>query len=331
MMSSQFESSHPTTNTPTTHSSNTSRQTEQSWHIVRSLVANTINKWNDDPGPRFAAALAFYTAFTIVPLVVLVVMVSASMMGEDAIRGDLHQHIGDLIGEPAANGLFHLIDQWRSAGSPLLNEVVALGVLILGTVRVMDQLQDALDCIWGLKPKRPPGIMGRMKQRFTSMSGLLGIAFILLASLTLSAWLSIAIQSVVGTLGGPAWIRNAIGATISFVIIAVLFALIYKWVPQAKVAWADVWIGAAITGALYTLGSMLIVVHLGHSALVTFYGGAGSLVLILLWAYYASQIFLFGAVFIAVYASQYGSLVRPGDDAVAVHSASAGEAEEASN
>ena len=90
MMSSQFESSHPTTNTPTTHSSNTSRQTEQSWHIVRSLVANTINKWNDDPGPRFAAALAFYTAFTIVPLVVLVVMVSASMMGDDAIRGDLH-------------------------------------------------------------------------------------------------------------------------------------------------------------------------------------------------------------------------------------------------
>ncbi|MET0513757.1 MAG: YihY/virulence factor BrkB family protein [Nitrospiraceae bacterium] len=315
-MSRQFESSPPPPHTPTTHSSNTSRQTAQSWHIVRSLVANTINKWNDDPGPRFAAALAFYTAFTIVPLVVLVVMVSASMMGEEAIRGDLHQHIGDLIGEPAANGLFHLIDQWRAAGSPLLNEVVALGVLILGTVRVMDQLQDALDCIWGLKPKRPPGMIGRMKQRFTSMSGLLGIAFILLASLTVSAWLSIAIQSVVGTLGGPAWIRNAVGATISFVIIAVLFALIYKWVPQAKVAWADVWIGAVITGALYTLGSMLIVVHLGHSALVTFYGGAGSLVLILLWAYYASQIFLFGAVFIAVYASHYGSLVRPGDDAV---------------
>ena len=99
---------------------------------------------------------------------------------------------------------------------------------------------------------------------------------------------------------------------------------------KAKVAWADVWIGAAITGALYTHGNMLIVVHLGHSALVTFYGGAGSLVLILLWAY-ASQIFLFGAVFIAVYASQYGSLVRPGDDAVAVHSASAGDAEGASN
>lgn len=293
--------------------------------MIKSLVTKTIDKWNDEPGPRFAAALAFYTAFTIVPFVVLVVMVSATMMGGDAIQGDLHQHVGDLIGEPAADGLFHLIDQWKSAGSPLLTQAVALGVFLLGTTRVMDQLQDALDCIWGLKSKRPPGIMGRLRHRFASLSGLLGVAFILLASLTLSAWLSIAIHSAVGTMGGPAWIRKSLGTTISFMIIAVLFAFIYKWVPQAKVAWTDIWIGAGITGALYMLGSMVIVVKLGHSSVVTFYGGAGSLVLVLLWAYYASQIFLFGAAFIAVYASQYGSLVRPADEAVAVHAASDGE------
>lgn len=296
--------------------------------MVKSLVAKTVDKWNDEPGPRFAAALAFYTAFTIVPFVVLVVMVAATIMGENAIEGDLHQHIGDLIGEPAANGLFHLIDEWQSAGSPLLKEVVALGVFLLGTVRVMDQLQDALDCIWGLKSKRPASIMGRVRQRFASMSGLLGIAFILLASLTVSAWLSIPIHAAVGTMGGPAWIQKALGTTISYVIITALFALMYKWVPQAKVAWTDVWIGAGMTGALYTVGSMLIVVQLGHSALVTFYGGAGSLVLVLLWAYYASQIFLFGAAFIAVYASQYGSLVRPTEGAVAVRSASEGESAE---
>jgi membrane protein len=191
----------------------------------------------------------------------------------------------------------------------------------------MDQLRDALDCLWGLKPKRPPSFMGRLQQRFASVSALLGVAFILLASLTLSAWLSIAIQSAFGTMGEPAWMRKALGTTISFIIVTALFALIYKWVPQAKVAWTDVWIGAAITGALYTLGSMLIVVKLGHSTLVTFYGGAGSLVLVLLWAYYASQIFLFGAAFIAVYATQYGSLVRPADGAVAVHPASEGESE----
>jgi membrane protein len=296
--------------------------------MVKSLVVKSIDKWNDEPGPRFAAALAFYTAFTIVPFVVLVVMVSATIMGEGATRGDLHQQTSDLIGEPAANGLFHLIDQWRSAGSPLLNEVLALGVFLFGTVRVMDQLQDALNSIWAVKPKRPRTVIGRVRQRFASMSTLLGVAFILLASLTLSAWLSIAIQSAIGAMGEPTWMRKTIATTISFIIIAGLFALIYKWVPQAKVAWTDVWIGAAITGALYTLGSMLIVVYLGHSQLVTFYGGAGSLVLVLLWAYYASQIFLFGAAFIAVYATHYGSLVRPADGAVAVHSASKGESDE---
>lgn len=260
----------------------------------------------------------------MVPFVVLIVMVASTMMGEN-IEGDLHQHISDLIGEPAANGLFHLIDQWKSAGSPLIKIVVALGVSVLGMVRVMDQLQDALDCIWGLKSKRPASLTERLRQRFGTLSTLLGIAFILLASLTVSTWLSLAMQSAAGTMGGPAWIRKALATPISFIIIVALFALIYKWVPQAKVAWMDVWIGAGLTGVLYTLGSTLIVVKLGHSALVTFYGGAGSLVLLLLWAYYASQIFLFGAAFIAVYASHYGSKVRPTEETVAVRPASKGE------
>jgi len=304
---------------------NRTPRSERPWQMVKSLAKNSVDKWNDEPGPRFAAALAFYTAFTIVPFVVLVVMVSATFMGEESIKGDLHKHVGDLIGEPSANGLFHLIDQWRAAGSPVLNQLVALGVFLLGTVHVMDQLRDALDCIWGLKTKRPRTMMARLRQRFASLSGLLGIAFILLSSLTLSAWLNIGIQSAVGMITEPLWMQKAVGTAISFVIIAALFALIYKWVPQAKVAWADVWIGALITGALYTVGSLLIVVKLGHSPLVTFYGGAGSLVLVLLWAYYASQIFLFGASFIAVYASQYGSHVRPAEGAVAVHSAAKGE------
>jgi membrane protein len=302
-----------------------SHRRERPWHMVKSLVADTVDKWNDEPGPRFAAALAFYTAFTIVPFVVLVVMVSSSMMGEDATKGNLQQHIGDLIGEPSANGLFHLIDQWKSAGSPLIKELVALGVFLIGTVHVMDQLKDALDCIWGLQSKRPATMLGRVRQRFASVSGLLGIAFILLASLTVSAWLSIALHATLGTMAGPPWIRKALGTTLSFIIVAALFSVIYKWVPQAKVAWTDVWIGGGVTGVLYTLGSLVIVVKLGHSPLVTFYGGAGSLVLVLLWAYYASQIFLFGAAFIAVYASRYGSLVRPTEESVAVRSPSKGE------
>src|SRR5215211_1467881 len=118
------------------------RGTVRPWHMVKSLIAKSVDKWNDEPGPRFAAALAFYTAFTIVPFVVLVVMVSSGFIGEDATKGDLHTHVSDLIGEPSANGLFHLIDQWQSAGSPVLNEVVTLIVFLFGTVHVMDQLKD---------------------------------------------------------------------------------------------------------------------------------------------------------------------------------------------
>ncbi len=305
-----------------------SHRATRPWRMVKSLVTKSIDKWNDEPGPRFAAGLAFYTAFTIVPFVVLIVMVAATFMGEDAIKGDLHKHVADLIGEPSANGLFQLIDQWRSAGSPVMKELLALGVFLLGTVHVMDQLQAALDSMWGLQPKRPRSTMGRLRKRFASLSGLLGVAFILLCSLTLSAWLNVGIQSVFGAMGAPIWMQKAVATAISFIIIAAVFALIYKWVPEAKVAWTDVWVGAGITGALYTVGSMLIVVKLGHSPIVTFYGGAGSLVLVLLWAYYASQIFLFGAAFIAVYATEYGSLVRPADGAVAVRAASRGESED---
>ena len=295
------------------------------WTTLKSLAAKSVDKWNDEPGPRFAAALAFYTSLTIVPLVVLTLMVSTSMVDEETIRGGLQQHIGDLIGEPAANGLFQLIDQWRSAGSPLVNELLALGIFMIGATQVMDQIQDALDCLWGLKTKRPEDLLNRVKARFASLSGLLGLAFILLASLTLSAWVGMALQSVLGTVGGPV-LREGLGAVVSFVIVSTLFAMIYKWVPKAQVQWGDVWIGATVTGVLYILGSKVLVVYLAHNALVTFYAGAGSLVLVLLWAYYASQVFLFGAVVVAVSADHRGSPVRPTGDAVAVRSASEGDA-----
>ncbi|HEX2056116.1 MAG TPA: YihY/virulence factor BrkB family protein [Nitrospiraceae bacterium] len=300
-----------------------------SWHAAWSLAKKTAEKWGGDPAPRFAAALAYYTAFAIVPLVVLVVMVSAVFMGEDTARGSLHRQVVDLIGEPSGNALFHLIDHWRRVGEPLDTVVVALGVFVIAAGRVMDQLQDALDCVWGLKSKRPPGLLKRIKQRFFSRLGLLGIAFMLLVSLIVSAVFSIGAQAVIGTDGDARpWLRVA-SAVISYLVLALLFAMIYKWVPQAKVAWKDVWMGALLTTLLYVVGSIVIVVWLGHSALVTFYGGAGSLVLILLWAHYASHVFLFGASFIAVYASEYGSHVAPAAGAVAVRPATESDEEEA--
>jgi membrane protein len=300
------------------------------WAAAWSLAKKTAEKWGGDPGPRFAAALAYYTAFAIVPLVVLVVMVTAALMGEEATRDTLHRQVVDLIGHPSGDALFNLIDHWRRAGAPVHSVLVALGVFIIAAARVMDQLQDALDCIWGLTSKRPATVLQRIKQRFFSRLGLLGIAFILLVSLIASAVFSIGTQVVMGTdSDARPWLR-VVGSVTSYLVLAVLFSLIYKWVPQAKVAWTDVWMGALLTTLLYVVGSMAIVVYLGHSALVTFYGGAGSLVLILLWAYYASQIFLFGASFIAVYASEYGSHVVPAEGAVAVRPATESDEEQVS-
>jgi membrane protein len=300
------------------------------WAAAWSLARKTAKKWGGDPGPRFAAALAYYTAFAIVPLVVLVVMVTAALMGEEATRDTLHRQVVDLIGHPSGDALFNVIDHWRRAGAPVHSVLVALGVFIIAAASVMDQLQDALDCIWGLTSKRPATVLQRIKQRFFSRLGLLGIAFILLVSLIASAVFSIGTQAVMGTDSDVRpWLRVASSVT-SYLVLALLFSLIYKWVPQAKVAWTDVWMGALLTTLLYVVGSMAIVVYLGHSALVTFYGGAGSLVLILLWAYYASQIFLFGASFIAVYASEYGSHVVPAEGAVAVRPATESDEEQVS-
>lgn len=296
------------------------------WALVRLLATRTIAKWSDDPAPRFAAALAFYTALTIVPFVLLTIMVSVSTVGDESIGHSLQTQIGNLIGDAAASGLFQLTAQWTASGAPVANLAIALMVFVIGALQVMDQLRDALDCIWGLKSKQPTGMLDRLKRRFASLSGLLGIAFILVASLTLSAWLSVLVQFALDRTGMPGMVVESIGAAASFIIVSSLFAMIYKWVPEAHVAWSDVWVGAVMTAVLYLVGSKFLVVYLTHNALVAFYGGAGALVLVLLWAYYASHVFLLGAVFVAVYATHQGSQVRPTDETVAIHTASQGDA-----
>jgi membrane protein len=279
------------------------------WRRTEPLLRKTFEKWSRDPVPRFGAALSYYTAFAIVPLVVLLVMVTVGFLG--VTKADLQSHLENLIGIAAAGGLFHLVEEWRNSGAPLRGVFIDVAVFAIASARVMDQLQDAVDYIWGLKPMRQPTAWQRMKQRWFSRVMLLGIAFMLLASLTASAALTIGTESVIRAAGAGVWLIDFTGAVMSYIIVAGIFAGLYKWVPKAQVAWSNVWIGALLTAALYAAGSKIIVGYLGHSALVAFYGGAGSLIILLLWSYYASQIYLFGAIFIAVYASEYGAGVVP--------------------
>ncbi|MGH7231786.1 MAG: YihY/virulence factor BrkB family protein [Nitrospiraceae bacterium] len=281
------------------------------------LIKKTISKWNDDPVLRFGAALAYYTAFSVVPLVVVVLEIATLIVGHNA-EVHLLKQIEEIIGEQSAEALGHLLDNWQRAGSTGLALGVAVATLFFAAAGAFDQLQDALNAIWGVEPKSQDGVLVRARRRFLSILGLLGTAFLLLVSLAASAGLAAFGQVFSASVPGPDFVGKTISSLMSFAVITLLFAMIFKLLPKAKVAWSDVWTGAFVTAVLFTIGKLLIVLYLGRSDIVSLYGAAGSLVMIMLWAYYSSQILLFGAEFTAVYASDCGSHIVPTQDAVAV-------------
>ena len=284
---------------------------------LRVLLRKTISKWNDDPVLRFGAALAYYTAFAVIPLMVVVLEMAALFVGHNA-EASLLKQIEDIVGQQSAGALGALLDEWQREGATGIAVSVAIATLFLGASGAFDQREDALNAIWGVEPKSQESMLVRLRRRFVSILGFLGTAFLLLVSLAMSAGLTAFAQVVSTWLPGPDAIGKSVSAVMSFAVIAVLFAMIFKLLPRAQVAWSDVWTGALITAGLFTIGKFFIALYLGSSTLVSLYGPAGSFVLILLWAYYSSQILLFGAEFTAVYASDCGSRIVPTHDAVAV-------------
>ncbi|HWC50318.1 MAG TPA: YihY/virulence factor BrkB family protein [Nitrospira sp.] len=263
---------------------------------------------------RFGAGLAYYTAFAVVPLVFIVVEVATLVVGQSAAEGVLMEQVEGLIGDQGAQAIHNLLDSWQNNGVGGLAALAEAATLLFALAGAFDHLQDALNWIWGVEPKRQGGVLRRFRHRFLSILGILGTAFLLLVSLVMTA----GGQAVFSYLPGSGLLRNTIVGIISFVAVTLLFAMIFKLLPQAKVAWADVWIGAAVTGVLFSAGRWLIVLYLGETVIVSLYGSAAPLVIILLWAFYSSQILLFGAEFTAVYASECGSSLVAADDAVAV-------------
>jgi len=273
-----------------------------------------FSKWNEDPTLRFGAGLAYYTSFAVVPLMFIVVEIATVLLGEGAAEGLLLEQIESLIGEQGAQAIGQLLHSWQKNGAGWLATVIEVAVLFFALAGAFDVLQDALNSIWGVSPKPGGGTLVRFRRRFLSILGVLGTAFLLLVSLVLVA----GGQAFASHLPGSAQMNNSIVGVISFAGVMVLFAMIFKLLPQAKVAWADVWIGAAVTAALFSVGRWLILLYLGKTIIISLYGSAGPLVVILLWAFYASQIMLLGAEFTVVYASECGSRVVAADDAVAV-------------
>jgi membrane protein len=193
--------------------------------------------------------------------------------------------------------------------------VIGFVVLLFGAAGVFGQLQDALNTMWEVKPKEGRGILGIIKDRFVSFGMVLGIGFLLLVSLVISAGLAALGNFLVGLLPAYEIIMQIISFVVSFAVISLLFALLFKYLPDAKVAWGDVWLGAVVTALLFTIGKELIGLYLGRSAVASTYGAAGSLVVLLLWIYYSGQILFFGAEFTQVYANMFGSRIVPAEGA----------------
>ena len=279
--------------------------------IFRDLVKDTYLKWSDDKVPRLGAALAYYTVFSIVPLLIIVIGIAGLVFGEEAAHTYIMAQIESLIGTQSAVALEEML---RTANQPSYGFTatgIALVTLLVGASGVFAQLQDALNSIWKVEPKSGRGIVGMIKDRFLSFLAVLGTGFLLLVSLVLSAALSAAGKFFAGWLPAPEVVLHAVNLVFSFVVITVLFAMMFKFLPDARVDWNDVWIGAALTSVLFTIGKFLLSLYLGKADIGSAFGAAGSFVIVLVWVYYSSQLLLFGAEFTAVYADRFGSRILP--------------------
>ena len=280
------------------------------------LLKATFAEWQEDKAARLAAALAYYTAFSIAPLVLLAIVIAGVVFGEEAAQGAIFAQLQGLLGQEGAAMLEAAVQNSRKPGANVLSAVIGLATLAWSASNVFAQLQEALNTIWEVEPKPGQGLVGMAKKRLLSMSMVLGIGFLLLVSLVLSAGLAALGQLFGGLLPGGEALWHVVDFVVSFAVVAALFAAIYKVLPDAEIAWGDVWVGAVVTAALFTLGKIAIGLYLGHASVGSTYGAAGSLLVLLVWIYYAAQILFFGAEFAQVYARRFGSRIVPSEGAV---------------
>jgi membrane protein len=275
------------------------------------LLKKTFSKWTEDHAQTLGASLAFYTIFSLAPLLLIVIAIAGLVFGQEAAQGQIIVQIQGLIGENSAKSIQSMIEEARKPAAGLIATVAAVVMLLLGATAVFAQLQESLNIIWKVKEKPGEGIWKMIKNRFISLLAVLGTGFLLLISLVISAGLSAIGTTLEHVLPFPEFLLQIINFIVSFAIITLLFAMIYKLLPDLSIQWNDVWIGAIITSLLFTIGKFFIGLYLGKSDVGLAYGAAGSFVVILIWVYYASQIFLFGAEFTAVYAEVRGSWFAP--------------------
>jgi len=274
-------------------------------------MKQVVSEWIAQDVPRMGAALAFYTFFAISPLFVIVLAIAGFWFGEQAARRELFSQFSGLVGSEGAEAVQALVSAARKPKTGAWATVIAGITLFVGATGVFVQLQDALNAVWIVRREPGRGLRNFIKDRLLSFALIVGIGFLLLVSLVLSAGLSALDKFMVVLVPAHETVWQGINFVVSFGVITLLFAMIFKVLPDVKIAWRDVWIGAIITGLLFNVGKHLFGLYLGRSSVTSVFGAAGSLVIVLLWVHYSAQILFFGAKFTQVYSNWYGSHLEP--------------------
>jgi membrane protein len=271
------------------------------------LLKLTLWEWNNDEATRMGAALAYYSIFSLAPLLVIAIAISGLALGVQAAQGQITGEIQGLIGVDGARAIQTMIQSVHKPGNSLIALVVGMFALFFGASRMFSEMRDDLNTIWHVDPGATFGVWNFLRTRFLGCGMVLGIGFLLLISLLLSALVTALATYVGGLLPVPPLVLEVIDCLFSFACVTCLFAMIFKMLPNVAIAWSDVCVGAVLTSLLFTVGKLLIGFYIGKSALASAYGATGSLVIVVAWIYYSALILYFGAEFTHVYATKMGS------------------------
>jgi membrane protein len=277
---------------------------------IGQLVKQSYANWTEDKGSRMGAALSYYAVFSLAPMLLIAIAIAGLVFGEKAAQGAILREIQGIAGAQAGRAIQAMVEAARKPNAGVLASVLSGITLLMGAAGVFGEIQDALDTMWRTPRPKTSGVKQFVKSRFLSWVTVLGTGFLLLVSMVLSAALTAAQSYMEGMLPMSGVIMHVLELAVSLGIITLLFGMIFKVLPQASVAWSDVWIGAAATAIMFTVGKFLIGLYIGKSVSMSVYGAAGSLVLVIAWVYYSAQILYFGAEFTKAYANQFGSHVK---------------------
>lgn len=279
--------------------------------LILRLFKEAFQHWQRDKVSRLAAALAYYTIFSIAPLLVIAIAIAGAVFGQQAAEGQLMNQLEILVGSQAIGAIELALTNAAQPGTGSIASLISIAVLLIGASGVFAQLQDALNTVWHVQPKPGRGIRVFIRKRVLSFCMVLSIGFFLILSLIISTVITTLSKYNTDFLPGSDFLWGNIDFFVSLGLMIFMFALMYKYVPDVKIAWKDVLVGAIITALLFSLGKFLLEAYLSQNSAASTYGAAGSLIVFLAWVYYSAQIILFGAEFTQVYAHKYGSRIVP--------------------